>query len=224
MSSSASPPLRLAQIYEKIQWDWASVSEDFLISICRQVRLDARLGEILVTQIAKDFERLNPWRLNQTLQDQTDPQILPILCSFVALELNADPPRLRIFRTWKKVIEKNIPKANPQNFFINGGYPKPEQLLRDFQRSNSIFEKWGFHSDQVLLAKPKYPSAVLSKSKREEWIDHLLLTRDSLTVREYLASLDSPLNIRTAERDLAEHPRLKVKGYTRNRVYLLRKN
>jgi len=222
LSSTKTAPTKLAEVYDQAQGDWESLSEKNLASFLLYVRKDARLGEILVAKLAQHFEKFNPWTLNQLILDERDPQVLPVLCSFVELALKRSPKRIKSFKIWKKAVEINIPKATPQMFFLLSGYPRPDKLRAEFQRSHRVFENWGFHSDQLLVPKSIGDTSLLSKEKRLKIIDDLLTTHETINVRQYLQSLGGLVHVRTAERDLAAHPRLKKKGYTRSRVYLRR--
>lgn len=62
----------------------------------------------------------------------------------------------------------------------------------------------------------------LKPYQRRTKLEDLLLRMKALTVHDYLQHLGLVVSQRQAERDLQQHKRLKAKGRTRARVYLVK--
>ena len=95
-------------------------------------------------------------------------------------------------------------------------------MLKDVEDSLKIYKKWGYFSRDLMINKSlKVSATVLSTQVRHRLLTQLLKSRKSITVNDYLRFLENKVSRKQAERDLKKSLKLKAKGFTRGRVYLV---
>jgi hypothetical protein len=193
----------------------------------RWSRVDARLFEIWISAIAKDFNRLNPFLLWKANLQLPEPAVLAVHLEFVRERLertDASFERIEEFRAWREGILYGVKKSPYQMFFISDGRPRPQKALVEISKSLKAFTAWGFFGSESPVSlkaqrSPQSSKTELTRAQREQILADLAKKKKTITVEMYLAAADHRIHRRTAERDLARSALLKPKGFTRSREY-----
>jgi len=224
------PPLPsiadLQKAYEALQWSKAPLAVKDLSVYAQWVRLDSRLGELLINHVLLSFNALNPFLLWRANCGCPFPQVLPVVLEFAIIQARMilGKEEQKAFQAWCKVVTRGVTPAPTQMFFIDGRL-NPTRSLLEAENSLKPFLRWGFFSSESLLpAKVSEKIALptlMPKANRLEILRRLLTTRTSITVADYMRACSGQIHRRTAERDLSQYPQLKRQGFTRNRSYRL---
>lgn len=240
--------LDLKGSYEKLD-PGISVSEMGFPSLAelglysRWSRFDARLGELIVRFLAEQFDNFDPVALRKINQSQPMSEAMGVILEFARLRLNqgqqktsSEKPglekinRLRYFDLWSKLVMADIPKAEPQLFFVTDGMTRPERALRVLARSLKPYLNWGFFGDQDLAALEKLFAqrsesgsvTLLPAKQRARLLESFLEEHSRFRVADYVEYCGGKIHPRTAERDLANSSRVRRVGETRGAVYVRR--
>lgn len=211
----------LAEAYDVLQLNRRPVTPDEWIRWSQWARLDARLGEILVAAIVRTFRDINPFQLWRANRGAAQPQVLLVILEFASLRARAvlsAAERLE-FQAWLRIFPMEIEKGQWQLFMIPPGHPAPRRALESFTHSLAPYLKWGFFGREDLAHARAKDLTLMGKAQRLAILQQILASKKSVSVSDYIAACGGRIHRRTAERDLAELPRLKTKGHTRARRY-----
>lgn len=204
----------LIKWYEKLQF--ASCSEADIALVSQYVRLDPRLGEILVKYIFKNWKHISPALLNEANQKHPWPQVLGVVLEWVTLKLNGSNT---LFEAWKKCVMHAVLPAPFQLFFINLRSVGGELMQKDAQESLLPYSKWGFLCADPLV-EGEGQVTLLDAKIRKMKLKAYLKKRGMINVKIYRELLENKVSARQAQRDLNLHPHLKSKGKTQGCVWV----
>ena len=224
---SSVPNLKkLSSVYYDLQFAEEKKLDKEIALYSQWVRLDPRLGEILVSYMANFWEKHNPIFLNKEIKKQVWPQALGVILEqtelFFLRKKTKDP--ISLFRAWYSCVMCDIKPACNELFFFET-YPIGSTLFYE-QASHAIksYRKWGYLGKALMLNKTISLGKTLIPSKQRKVIlKNLLKKRKTLTVKEYLSELNLQVHPKQAQMDLKNNKKLSPKGYTRNRVYIVKK-
>lgn len=199
------------------------LNEDQLLKYFQWVRFDPRLGEILVAKLLTEWRSLNPLSIYLGLQQKPWATVMGVLLDMVQLKISTKESKH--FSAWKNCILHKIKKNRFQQFFIGLTAFAGKQVHQQLDKSNKIYKKWNFYGSHLFFNKEKmvhFKRSALSLSQRMKILDRFLSTQQSpISVNDYLKLLQMPVSRRVAELDLKHHPKLKAKGFTKSRVYVV---
>lgn len=212
-----------ASIYDQILWSPQTVTIEQFILWSQWVRFDPRLGEILISFMVKHYESYNPLKIWKSLQQSCWPQTFLVLTEFAKNKISQENKKnLNQFMAWKKTIEHHFNKIAFQNFYIGLDSLNPEKLIDKINHSLKPYLKWGFWGvDDLNNLHNLQKLSLVQKKRRVFVLEKLLHTHKEISVKDYRLALNNNIHIRQAERDLKTFPKIKTKGFTRNRVYFL---
>lgn len=215
-----------ADAYDQLQHRFkeTSLESEFVGQIVKYAtwsRLDARLGEILVRELARFFDCINPLDLWFENRKCAAPAALAVILEFsgALIEESEDRARLEAFASWRKAVVHGVEPVPFQLFFVKDGAPNPLRLSNELLKSLRVYRKWGFAASESLISSKIGYSESLSRSQRQQILNELIGSRVQLKVDDYMKACDGRVSRRTAERDVSEDKRLRSKGFTRGRYY-----
>ena len=142
--------------YKALQFSPHSVQIKELALWSQWVRLDPRLGEILVRHLGQFWSSIKPQELNQTLQKQVWPSAFGVLIEQTLYYLEKSKTKAedkKCFCRWSKHVMRNITPAPDELFFIGlykaGGKKIKEECLYSIQP----YRKWGYFAKDWLINK-----------------------------------------------------------------------
>lgn len=185
-------------------------------------RLDPRLGEVIVSYIARHWKSINPIELNMELQKQPWPAVFGVLLEQVPFYfLNKGLSfEKKLFSSWKDCSMSKIKKAQNELFFIGLFAPGKKSALNECTLSTKPYRLWGYYGRDIMVNKYEAGKKTIMKtSQREVFINELIKKYKTLTVKKYLEEINYQIHLRQAQRDLQNHPLLKAHGHTKNRFY-----
>ena len=181
------------------------------------VRFDARLGEIYIQFLLKNWKDLNPMALNQEIKRHPWPQVMGVLLEQI-LELGVWPAERLAFKNWSTCVMSEILPADYELFFIGTlGFAKT-LMRQESQRPNRHYLRWRYLGREVLFSKAQNiqnQKTLLSPKIRREILRTILTKNRSITVTQYIDALEGQVSRRQAERDLNLVPGLRGRGKTR---------
>ncbi len=209
--------LDIYNFLEKEDLSLKKLLESFSLS-----RFDARLGEILIQKIGKQWKKWNPVWLNEQLKHQVWPSVMGVLLEHVALLIpkNERP----IFKAWKRCVMKNISKEPGAQFFIGLHGFAGRIMAQQSKAPVAPYTRWGYLAADLMVNKSVLrieETTTLSPFCRRELLNKLLHQKQKISVSDYMIFLEGKVSRRTAELDLANCPRLKKIKNTRARIYSL---
>jgi len=223
----------LKQAYQRLS-EKPQVTESELALWSQWVRFDARLGEILVQYLVGHWRTIHSITLNQKIGLQPWPAALGVILDFVENGVSGDSVHSSIsssiieqnlFRAWKATVLSGVKSISPQLFFLDTGRMGGVFQLQAARFPLQEYLNWGFLSREVLLGKPaekNFRTHHYSQEVRHRVLSDLIQQSGRLTVSDYLSHLQNSISIRTAERDLKSHQKLKSMGKTSGRFYVKR--
>lgn len=210
--------------YEKLQAKDAQLGISDLAKMFPWVRVDARLGEILIRHLSDNYRNLDPFALREKNKLNLQPQVLAVLIEFCHLHLKSRKDSdIRDFELWSEIIVEDLKPTDPQMFSIGSLLISHSRLIKQAQRSLKAYRRWGYLGDHSLISQKYLPPSTLTlvdPTFRQATLHALIKDRTGeLTVSEYIEACGGQVHRRTAERDFADCPDLKKIGFTRNRRY-----
>jgi hypothetical protein len=201
------------------------VSEVELVQLAQWARLDARLAEILVEWIGRNFQTLNPWKLRLLNRQQVYPSVLCAVLDVCQLVINKSDKR--DFSLWKSLIQQGISPAPFQSFYVAQRSVNPERNWIEIKNNLKPFKKWGFFSAELPISgKRNLRKTLMTKKQRLQLLKDWLRSwprewpRDrAFSVSDYLEKLNYQVSLRQAQRDLESCAYIKAFGQTRGRFY-----
>ena len=211
-------PNDLMKAYDQLQAGPLSLS--LLMETFEWVRFDPRLGEILASSIEKNWRHLNPFEIFNGLLLSTWPAVMGVLLDMAQLQIV--PGEIKQYRIWKKCATANLKNAQNEQFFIGLYSLAGSQMLRQVERSNKIYRRWGYFGEDLFFNKAnnqKVRGTLVKKELRLRVLNQLLAQKRSISVNDYIEALPAPVSRRIAELDLHHFKGLKRQGQTKGRVY-----
>lgn len=214
----------LKNYLERLIWFQSDISESEFVNNLYMARFDPRVAELTVQFLEKNFKRLNAYTIKQNLQSVREPSIIGVIIDF-AKQTSSEKAELKL---WSLSITENIKEGTFKKFFIGLDTINPKQDMKIIKKNLKAFERWGYYwsepliSNKLLKKNNANSHSFMSKPLRIELLFDLLLEKKSITVNEYIEALNFMVHRRQAERDLKNAPFLKAKGFTQNRVYILK--
>lgn len=198
-----------------------SLTEKKMLRYFQWVRFDPRLGEIIVKKLLSDWRLLNPFSLYSELQTSTWPSVMGVILDMV--EVNIKKVDSKAFGAWKACVTYKIKKEKFQQFYIGLTAFAGKKVNDQLENSNKIFKRWNFYGTNLLYNKEKkqnFNKSFLNKDQRIKILNQFIQNQTQpFSVGDYLRVLPLPTSRRVAEKDLKDHPKLKGKGFTKNKVY-----
>jgi hypothetical protein len=112
------------------------------------LRFDARIMELFISYIAKNWNCLNPLEILNRLQESKEQAVLAVVLEHVQLIQNKDP---KIYKKWKNLILVKTAPAPGEQFFI-GIYPFAGNRVRENAfHPHPFYQKWGFYERDLCL-------------------------------------------------------------------------
>jgi|GEM_PF-2091094 len=194
-----------------------NVSEEILVLSSQWARFDARLGEIMIKFLAKNWQAFNPMQLNRLLQSTKWPAAFGVILSHVQeFERQSSDPLLNAF---VKLVMTNIPRAGNELFFINLRSIGSQRQDQEVYYAIDIYRAWGFlWSQPMVILKNK---TRLKKHQRLRMLQAFIQDYKSFKVADYMKQCRGLITRRQAQRDLST---LESNGFTRSKIYLTLKN
>ena len=212
----------LLAAYNQIQSGSSVQPEPAKLALWSQwTRFDPRLGELLVEWFARCWTKQDPIALNAALRTQPWPAAIGPILETAALIQTIE---LELFRNWLRVVMTTFLPAPNEQFFIGLNKVAGPRMIREAGAASKVFRRWGFLSSEVLLAKGSALGrrTLVSPLARLNVLNDLLAIKHEISVNDYLFALNGLVSRRQAERDLAGHPGLRARGFTRRRTYTLK--
>ena len=233
---------KLASVYYNLQFAQKKESDKSIALYSQWVRLDPRLGEILVAYIAKFWKSHHPISLNEEIKKQVWPQALGVILEQTKLyffkqskssqsskkklkeklyEMKED---LALFQSWYECVMCSIKPASGELFFFEIYSIGSSLFHKEVFHTTKSYRKWGYLGKELMLNKTISLGKTLIPSEQRKCIlENLIQKKKTITVKEYLSELDFQVHPKQAQMDLKNHKKLKPRGYTRSRVYLVKK-
>ncbi|MBC7691720.1 MAG: hypothetical protein H7222_08105 [Methylotenera sp.] len=217
----------LAKAYARFQ-DHDRISEVDYAVYSQWCRFDARLAEIWVDSLARNWGKLNPTLFRNAVGNHPWPQAAAVLFEQALTYGQLTPSDKSLLRVTANLIFHGVPQAPYQDFFIGLTPFASRSLVAASERPLKSYSKWGYFGKDVFQNKfsataGKHLPSVLSKSIRTRALDELIRIRERLTVREYQDHLQGAVSLKVAQLDLNAHPALRAVGNTRGRFYVRKK-
>ncbi len=214
---------KLASVYYKLQL--ARVQTEKNITLYSQwVRLDARLGEILIAYIAKYWKAHHPILLNKCIKTQIWPSVFGVLLEQTKLYFSTNKTNddLLLFKSWSECVMCGIEPASQELFFFDAYSIGSSLFYQEASHFTKIYRKWGYLGKDLMLNKTiSTGKTLMSSQQRKTILEGLIQKRKAITVNDYLSELNFQVHRKQAQMDLKEHKKLKPKGHTRNRIYFV---
>ena len=150
-----SPTQRL-KAYNTLQFSPHLVQIKELALWSQWVRLDPRLGEIVVGHIGQFWSHINPQELNQTLQKQVWPSAFGVLIEQALYYLEKSKTKAEDklhFCRWSKQVMNNIAPAGGELFFIGLYKVGGKKMKEEWVYSIKPYRKWGYFAKDWLINK-----------------------------------------------------------------------
>ena len=187
----------------------------------RWTRFDPRLGEIWVSEIAKTWQRISPLDLASTNKELVWPQCIGVLLDTIEIMLakkgNADFKR---YQKWMALVLHEIPKAANEQYFIGLAKFAGKIMKTDAALTIDLYRRWGFIGCEIMINKFRPEKTRLTPLQRRWALNELLKIKKRITADDYRRAAKYWISRRQAERDLANHKKLKAHNQTRGRYYL----
>lgn len=206
-------------IGEKKKWPYIPHSkEELLVLSCEMVRYDPRLLSILIIYFVEHWKGINPFQLRQCCLQMKAPQVVGVLKEFI-LEYTQDL-ELKYFLDY---LTKGLRPVSPQLFFIGLfaiGSSKHELMA---QRSLKQYLRWGFLGRERPLVNLTSKQAVgtYDFQTRKKIILNMLHTQKTLSLTDYLNTIDHTISRQQALYDLKHCGNLKLVGHGRGAKWKL---
>lgn len=216
---------QLSKAYKNLQFSPDSVCIRDLALWSQWVRLDPRLGEVLIEHISKFWKKYNPVELNQKLKQQVWSAAFGILLEqvpfYYSLYLKNRKWDQKLFSQWSKCVMTGISPAKGELFFI-GIYKAGGKLIKEeFFYSIKPYRQWGYFAKDLLINKAQSTQKTLiSTPQRKAILDELIKSYKKITVQDYLEKMNFQIHRRQAQRDLQNHKKLKSQGRTKGKFYI----
>lgn len=216
---------QLSKAYKVLQVLPHSVCVKDLALWSQWVRLDPRLGEILIEYLSKFWEKQNPVEINQYLKRQAWPAAFGVLLEqvpfYYSQKMKNQQWNKKLFLYWSKCVMTDITRAKGEQFFI-GIYKAGGKLVKEeCFYSIKPYRQWGYFSKDLLINKALSTNKTLMPfSQRQVILDELLKSHKKITVQDYLEKMNFQIHRRQAQRDLKNHKKLKLQGQTKGKYYI----
>ena len=214
----------LEQGYEELQWQ-AHLSPERVALLARWSRFDARLAELVVSHLAKNFQVQNPFALREVSVRLPMHESLLLLSEFAGIKVQRMDGKepAREFNAWEATLMHDARPGPWQMFFVNSGTLRPEVDRAKISRSLKPYLKWGYFGvDDLASIKQSNAAAThthMRKLERLAVLETLIESGERFCVNDYLAACRGLIHRRSAERDLETHLKIKSTGFTRGRAY-----
>lgn len=181
-------------------------------------RFDPRLAEQLVSHFVRHWRSLPPLEFREKLLEHPWASAAGVLLSVAEIQV---PRTVRaLYRRWAQVVLEGFEGGHGEQFFIGLRAFGGNAMFQDALLATRPYRKRGYLGRESLVTKDLGPErTLLSKAQRRAALDKLISERKRITVRDYRAALAGQVSVRSAELDLASHPRLRPVGNTRARTY-----
>lgn len=207
----------LLEAYQKLQNPQYTVTEEEVVSWAQWSRWDPRLMEQVISDLHRNWARLNPILLKKLNDRQAWPQSLAVVLEHVSVLLNS-----RIFDQWKQLILCDVQPVPYQKYFIGLEPPASPRSLRSARQPLLVFEKWGFLEQEFICSKSfSKPLLQYSKESRAQILNDLLKKKKRIQVSDYLEALQNSISPRQALRDLKANSKVKAVDRSKGRRYVL---
>ena len=218
---------QLSFAYSTLQHKKTKILDQKLALYSQWVRLDPRLGEIIIQHIAQCWSQYNPVTLHKQICRQAWPAVFCVLLEQVPFYFKQKnlKANLSLFQKWAECIKDSIDPAPNELFFISLYPLGSKSLMESATHATQIYKKWGYFEKELLINKAVPPKKTLILAKQRRLIlNELLKRKRKITVKEYLSELNFQVHIKQAQRDLKTHPFLKAYGQTRARIYIYKQS
>lgn len=183
-------------------------------------RFDPRLAEILVEYIAKNWKRIPPVSLRESLLIQPWPSVAAVLFEFVGAKLKGSHTS-KLYAYWAKLITLDFKKAGGEQYFIGLRQLGGKAMLEDAAFPLQAYCRWGYLARENLVSKST--SASLSPQTRTEILKTLFAGERRVRTEQYWQAIGKCVSRRQAERDLRDHPNLRACGRTKGTYFVWRR-
>ena len=217
---------QLKTAYSILQNKRTKVSDQKLALYSQWVRLDPRLGEIMIQHIAQFWMQYNPIELNRQIQLQIWPSVFCVLLEQVPFYFEQKKIKINfsLFQKWANCVKDSIVPAPNQLFFVSLYPLGSKRLIESATHATQIYKKWGFFEKDLLINKAIPPKKTLIPTEQRKLIlEELLKKKQKITVKDYLRELNFQIHIKQAQRDLKAQTFLYPYGKTKARVYIYKK-
>ncbi len=212
----------LIKIYSTLQFANPSLSLKEIALWSQYCRFDSRLGELLMSALEKYWTKISPLEFNAALLEQPWPAAFGVLLEQMRVFSPRSGLELVLFKKWSDCVMAGVQKAKDELFFIGSYGFAGAQMSHEVLYANKTFRKWGYFGADILFNKARSDKKTLiSASLRLPILNSYLKNHSRLTVEQYRSLFEGWVSKRQAQYDLSAHPRLKARGNTRARVFVV---
>ena len=115
----------------------------------------------------------------------------------------------------------SVTPARSEIFFMDIYSIGSKQLFEEATHATQIYKKWGYFGKDLMINKVSCSQRTLIPLQQRRFLlDQLLKQKRRLKVEDYLRELNFQIHRKQAQRDLKNHPWLKVCGNTMGAIYV----
>ncbi len=148
-------PRSLKKAYHILQSTEQKLKDRSLVRYSQWVRLDPRLGELMVAHIARYWRQYQACVLNRLLRQVAWPCAFGVLLSQVPLYCQKQQKNYfsSLFQKWSRCVMKSVPRGHGSLFFFHLFQPATARMQKEVLYSQNCYKQWGYFGRDLMINK-----------------------------------------------------------------------
>lgn len=200
------------------KWPYGVLTHEQLLALAAEMsRYDPRLFGIVTEYTFHNWKTGNPYQIRQILKDMQWPQTLCVVYDFVASATSDKECRF-----FYEYITRDVLPVTPQLFYLNIYPPGSHSMRRAVQEPIQEYLDWGYLARErpIIHGKQRQTLGHWGPQARKNIIRRIITQKRSISLSDYLETLDHTISRQQALFDLKESPWVKAKGKGRGSFWV----